>query len=216
MLLVGIDIGGTFTDFVVHDGRSLRTHKLLTTPEDPSDAVIAGLAELGIGRAGIVHGSTIATNAFLERRGARTALLITRGFRDLIEIGRQARGALYDLDWERPAPLYDRVIEIDERLAADGRALRRLRLPTRLAARLRGAESAAVCFLHSYRNPAHERTAERALARLLPHVSRSSDVLPEYREYERFVTTGINASVAPVLVRDVGRLAARLPCSELR
>src|SRR5579862_7593816 len=102
---VGIDTGGTFTGFILFDGRGIRTYKVLSTPDDPSRAVLQGLRELGAMDAHVVHGSTVATNAFLERKGAELTLVTTKGFEDLLEIGRQERGALYDLNWERPAPL---------------------------------------------------------------------------------------------------------------
>lgn len=205
-MLVGIDVGGTFTDFYLADGR---THKVFTTPGDPSRGVLQGLRELGLDSGQIVHGSTIATNAFLERKGARVVLLITRGFRDLVEIGRQTRDRLYDLDWTRPAPLYSAVVEVDERLAADGSVLRPLRLP-----KIPRSEAYAVCLLHSYRNPKHELALERAIRS--GHVSRSSDVVSEYREYERFATTVLNAYVAPVMQRYLENLGARLPQFQLR
>src|SRR5688572_14398672 len=163
MRLVGIDVGGTFTDFILWDGREVRTHKVPSTPRDPAQAVETGLRDLGLaGDATIVHGCTLATNAFLQRKGARVALLTTRGFEDLLEIGRQNRARLYDLDWWPPEPLVprERRIGIDERIGADGRVLRPLK---RRALNLRGAEAVAVCFLHSYANPRHERLVARGL-----------------------------------------------------
>jgi N-methylhydantoinase A len=135
MRLVGIDVGGTFTDFILWDGRSVRTHKVASTPRDPAQAVELGLRDLlSDGAASIVHGCTLATNAFLQRRGARVALLTTKGFEDLLEIGRQNRGRLYDLDWSPPEPLVPRSrrFGIDERIRPDGRVLRPLK---RVAAR---------------------------------------------------------------------------------
>ncbi len=205
MRVVGIDTGGTFTDFILFDGRSVRTHKVLSTPEDPSRAVLAGLRELAAADAGVVHGSTVATNAFLERKGARVALVTTKGFEDLLEIGRQTRGSLYDLFWERPEPLVPRSRRygVRERIDAHGRVL----VPLDLAAlrRVRG-EHVAVCFLHSYANPRHERQA----AKVLRGASLSSDLLPEYREYERLSTTVLNAYVMPVMERYVRRLGSAL------
>jgi len=205
MRVVGIDTGGTFTDFILFDGRSIRTHKVLSTPEDPSRAVLQGLRELGAEEAEVVHGSTVATNAFLERKGARVALVTTKGFEDLLEIGRQTRGALYDLFWSRPEPLVpaSRRYGVRERIAADGRVLVPL---DRAALRRIREKHVAVCFLHSYANPAHEREA----ARILKGASLSSDVLPEYREYERLSTTVLNAYVAPVVETYVRRLGRSL------
>ncbi len=213
MIAVGIDVGGTFTDFVVFDGKSLRTHKVLSTPEDPGLAVEEGLRELKLpGRPVIVHGCTLATNAFLERKGARTALLTTKGFEDLLEIGRQDRPRLYDLAVTKDPPLVPRSrrLGIDERVGADGRILRKLRIP-RLD--LRGAESVAICLLHSYLRPEHERALAR---RLKVPVSVSSELLPEYREYERLATTVLNAYVMPVMDRYLRRLERRVAARELR
>lgn len=205
MRVVGVDTGGTFTDFVFVDGRSLRTHKVLSTPDDPSRAVLQGLRELGALDADVVHGSTVATNAFLERKGARLTLVTTRGFEDLLEIGRQERGSLYDLEWERPEPLIPRSrrIGVTERMDARGRVVIPL---DRAALRRLRATNVAVCFLHSYANPAHEREA----GRILRGATLSSDVLPEYREYERLSTTVLNAYVSPVVGRYVGTLRRSL------
>lgn len=206
MSVVGVDTGGTFTDFILFDGRTIRTHKVLSTPDDPSRAVLQGLREMGAAGSAVVHGSTVATNAFLERKGARVALVTTKGFEDLLEIGRQARGSLYDLMWERPEPLVpaSRRYGVRERMDAQGRvvvpldraALRKIREP-----------NVAVCFLHSYANPRHEREA----AKVLKGATLSSEVLPEYREYERLSTTVLNAYVGPVVGRYVERLGRALP-----
>ena len=213
MKLVGIDVGGTFTDFILWDGRTVRTHKVLSSRRDPAGAVMRGLREiLPSGPATLVHGSTLATNAFIERRGARVALLTTKGFEDLLEIGRQDRGRLYDLEWQKPEPLVPRSrrFGIDERIAADGSVLRALKgsMPA-----LRRAEAVAVCFLHSYANPRHERVAARGIR--LP-LTLSSDLAPEYREYERLATTVLNAYVMPVMERYLRELAARTRGRELR
>src|SRR5579859_1269566 len=206
MRVVGIDTGGTFTDFILFDGRKIRTHKVLSTPDDPSRAVLQGLRELGALDAEVVHGSTVATNAFLERNGAKLTLVTTKGFEDLLEIGRQDRGSLYDLGWERPEPLIPRSrrIGVRERMNARGEVV----LPLdRAALRRIRAKEVAICFLHSYANPKHEREA----GRILPGATLSSEVLPEYREYERLATTVLNAYVAPVVGRYVGTLRRTLP-----
>jgi len=205
MRVVGIDTGGTFTDFILFDGRGIRTHKVLSTPDDPSRAVLQGLRDLGAIDADIVHGSTVATNAFLERKGARLTLVTTKGFEDLLEIGRQERGALYDLNWDRPEPLIpkSRRLGVRERMDARGRVVAPL---DRAALGRIDARHVAICFLHSYANPKHEREA----ARILKGATLSSDVLPEYREYERLSTTVLNAYVAPVVERYVGRLKRSL------
>lgn len=216
-LVVGVDIGGTFTDFVVlRDGR-LAIHKVPSTPADPSDAFLAGLCDLEIGPgASYVHGSTVATNAVLERRGACAALLATAGFRDVLALGRQTRLKLYALHPTKPEPLIprSRCFDVPERLDRRGGTV----LPLDEAAAARaldaavaaGAESVAVVFLFSFANPRHEqRAGEMAAARGL-QVSLSSDILPEYREYERASTTAMNAYVAPLMARYLSRLDRRL------
>jgi N-methylhydantoinase A len=209
--ILGVDTGGTFTDFVCFDRGTLLTHKILSTPDDPSRAVLEGLRALG-GLGDLVrHGSTVATNAFLERKGARVTLVTTKGFEDLLEIGRQERGSLYDLDWERPEPLVPRSrrVGIRERVGPDGTVI--TPLDRTALRRLRVADAVAVCFLHSYANPAHERLA----GRLLPGAVLSSDVLPEYREYERLSTTVLSAYVAPVMRRYLERLGRSVPRLEV-
>lgn len=227
-MIIGIDIGGTFTDFAaIDDNGRIHIRKRLTTPDDPARAVIDGLAELDAPLdAVIVHGSTIATNALLERKGARTALVTTRGFADVIEIGRQNRPQLYALEPVKPAPLVPRELrfEVDERVAADGAVLKPLDphevealVPQLIDA---GIESIAVCFLFSFLHPAHERLVQRTISNLQSQpnlfISLSSDILPEYREYERASTTLINAYVMPLMARYIERLESRLGGRRLR
>ncbi len=221
-MLVGVDIGGTFTDLVLSEGGRLRVHKLLSTPHSPADAMLAGLAALGV-RPGarISHGTTVATNTILQRRGARTAFITTQGFRDMLFIGRQNRPDLYALQPTLPAPLIPRrwCYEVPERLDHTGAVLTPLdldaldRVIDDLAAE--GIEAVALCFLYSYANPAHERAARsRILARGALaewQVSLSSDVLPEFREYERASTTALDAYVRPVMTRYLARLETALP-----
>lgn len=221
MRAVGVDTGGTFTDFVwLQDGR-LQIHKQLSTPDDPSRTVLDGLARLGAAPdAPVVHGSTVATNALLERRGARTALVTTAGFADVLAIGRQNRPELYALVPQKPPPLVSRPwrLEVDERISAQGEVLAPLRAESLAAvvAALAAAEieSVAVCLLFSYLAPAHEQAIhDYLLAANLPHVqhiSLSSEILPQYREYERTATTVINAYVAPVMGGYLRRLASGL------
>ena len=180
---IGIDVGGTFTDFVLLDDATGRTHtyKCLTTPRDPSDAIEQGLRALErqvpgcIGRLEeVIHGTTLVINAIIERKGARTGLLTTRGFRDVLELGREIRYAAYDAFAQMPEPLVprERRLEVDERLRADGSVLAPLdeaqaRAAVRELAR-HGVESVAVCLLNSFENPAHELALKRLLAEELP------------------------------------------------
>ncbi len=224
---VGFDIGGTFTDFVLYDGtgRAVRLHKCLTTPDDPAQGALDGLAALldGAGLAladigDLVHGTTLVTNAIIERRGARVALLTTAGFRDILEMGTEQRYDIYDLFLRFPEPLVGRALrrEVAERITRDGLVLTPLDLD-QVRAELRalvaaGVEAVAVCFLHSYRNPVHERAVGDLIAAEFPHLvaSLSSEVVPELREYERGTTTVANAFVQPLMDRYVRRLEAEL------
>lgn len=225
---IGVDVGGTFTDFVLHDPQRdlVHTGKLLTTPDDPSEAIVAGverlLKEKGIAASqlhSIVHGTTLVTNTVIERTGAAVGLMTTEGFRDVIEIGRETRYDLYDLFLEAPPTLVPRHRrrEIKERVDFEGQVL----LPldeAALAATARemverdGVEAIAISFLHSYRNPAHERRAGAIIRELYPDLplTLSSDVAPEIREYERTSTACANAYVQPLMQRYLNRLEARL------
>jgi N-methylhydantoinase A/oxoprolinase/acetone carboxylase beta subunit len=222
---VGVDIGGTFTDFVVeHRGRQTCL-KLLTTPDAPERAVLEGLRQI-LGNSGVappdvgmvVHGTTLATNAVIERRGARVAFLTTEGFRDTLEMAYEHRHDQYDLLVGKPVPLVPRSLRlpITERIAADGTELRPLDVAavrtaaTRLAAE--HIEAVAIGFLHAYANPDHEHEAAAILRESLPAipVSLSSDVSPEIREYERFTTVTANAYVQPLMSGYLGRLEAGL------
>ena len=222
---VGIDVGGTFTDFVVLVGDQIRVYKCATTPDDQSRAIVSGLVELGIAtEAEVVHGTTIATNALLERRGPRTALLTSAGFADVLAIGRQNRPHLYQLSQRRPPPLVPEEwrLEVTERLDANGRVVQPLDEAgvTALAERLRtgDVESLAIVFLFSFHNPAHEARAAELVRAAYPElsISLSSVILPEYREYERTVTTVVNAYVQPLVTRYLARLAAALDKRRLR
>ncbi len=217
MTALGVDIGGTFTDFVVlHDG-AIRIYKLPSTPDDPSRSFLQGVEALQIPvGTRYVHGSTVATNAVLERRGVRTALITSEGFRDVLELARQTRNELYSLAPTKPRPVIPRELcfEVPERVDRDGQVLVPLDearveevLDQIVAA---GAESVAVVFLFSFTHPEHERiVGERARARGLS-VSLSCEILPEYREYERASTTSVNAYVAPLMDRYLGRLDQQL------
>jgi N-methylhydantoinase A len=216
MPALGIDIGGTFTDCVLVDAAGrVRLLKLLSTPDDPARSVLAAVEALALPpEAGVVHGSTVATNALLERRGARTALITTAGFADVLEIGRQNRPDLYALVPVRPAPLVPRAwrFEVHERVDARGQVITPLQPAEVIALRAsldaEGIESVAVCLLFSYLRPEHERTLATLLAGY--SISLSSDVLPEFREFERTATTVINAYVAPLVDRYLGQLEQAL------
>jgi N-methylhydantoinase A len=214
---VGVDVGGTFTDLVaLLDGR-LVTAKVPSTPADQSEGVMDAFRAADLREpAAFAHGMTVATNALLERRGVRTALVTTKGFRDVIEIARQDRPDLYDLTATRPPALVPRELRftVTERMGPDGELvpLDRAELD-RVIAGLRDAdvEAVAVCLLFSFLHPGHERAIGAALREALPdvHVSLSSDVLPEFREYERFSTTAADAYLTPLLAAYLGRLAER-------
>ncbi len=221
---IGIDTGGTFTDLVLLDADKLRVHKVRSTPDDPSRAILAGLAEAK-GRtrtADVAHGSTVATNAVLERQGARVALLATAGFEDVLRIGRQTRRELYNIHGAGPRPLVDPslVFGIDERIAADGSVLQPIDVAQVDALidtlRARAVESVAICFLHSYGNAAHEQGAAERLEQAGFTVSASHRVLPEYREFERWSTTVLNAYVTPLMSGYLSRLETQLTQSRLR
>ncbi|MCH8850971.1 MAG: hydantoinase/oxoprolinase family protein, partial [Chloroflexi bacterium] len=205
--ILGVDVGGTFTDFLLWQDGELSIYKRPSTPDDPSRGVLAGLDEAGFSPDEVVHGSTVATNAVLERKGARTALITTKGFRDVLAIGRQTRPKLYDLEPRRPPPLIPDALrlEANERLDHHGNALQKLsrRDVDALLDRLvkGGVRSLAVCFLFSFLNPAHERMVLDAARKRGIACSASFEVLPEHREYERTSTTVLNAYVAPVIER---------------
>ncbi|HWP64909.1 MAG TPA: hydantoinase/oxoprolinase family protein, partial [Candidatus Limnocylindria bacterium] len=213
--LVGVDTGGTFTDVVARVGREVRRCKVRSTPHDPAVAVLAGLARLAGSAPVVLHyGSTVATNALLERRGARVALVTTAGFEDVIEIGRQTRPRLYDLTPVPPRALVEarHRIGVAERVAADGRVLVPLSAAevrrVTAAVRRSGAHAVAVCLLHGYARPAHERRLGRALRPLGLHVTLAHELQREHREYERTSTAAVNAYVGPLMARHIGRLAA--------
>ncbi|MBM3531016.1 MAG: hydantoinase/oxoprolinase family protein [Alphaproteobacteria bacterium] len=225
-LRVGVDIGGTFTDFVfVRPDGKLDRRKRPSTPADYALAIVEGVAEY-CAEAGtpagavveIVHATTVATNAILERKGARTGLLATEGFRDVLEFRRIRIPFAYDLSWEKPAPLVPRSLRLGVRERLDARggvleALDRTSLDTAIEELARAeVEAVAVCFLHAYRNSAHERAAASRLRERLPgvEVSLSSDVLPEMLEFERTSTTVVNAYVGPLIARYLERLRGAL------
>ncbi len=224
---IGVDTGGTFTDIVMRIGSDLFTHKVLSTRQNPALAVIQGVSEIlhrhdmDTEQLDIVHGSTVATNALLERRGARIALVTTKGFEDVLEIGRQARPNLYDFFVERPAPLVpaERRFGISERTLHTGEIQTEIEpsdldtLTSKLATRK--LDAIAICFLFAYVNPQNERIVAKHLAQLDIPISCSHEVLPEYREYARFSTTVANAYIRPTLEQHLSTLtdAEQFPAS---
>jgi len=205
---VGVDTGGTFTDCVILKQGEIKILKVFSTPEDASRGILDGVRRLThscqlTSPHEIIHGTTVGTNSLLERRGARVALVTTEGFGDLLEIGRQARPRLYNLEARRAPPLVPRSLRLGvrERTSADGTILRRPSAAdlARLISKLKRlhAESIAVCFLFSYLNPANEKVVARALKRLQLPISVSHEILPEFREYERLTTVVINAFLGP-------------------
>ena len=224
---IAFDIGGTFTDFVLRDAGNdgMSFWKVPSTPDDPSRAVLSGLSDIleetgveGADVDAILHATTVATNAIIERKGPRTAFVTTRGFRDVIVMGRQKRYDTFDVYLTKPAPLVDRrdVFEVDERIDVHGEAVKpvdRAGVDGVVDAMADGGyESAAVAFIHAYADGRHERAVRDAIAARLPDVpvSLSSEVSPKMREFERFSTTLANAYVKPVVDRYLGRLEGAL------
>lgn len=227
MKTIGVDTGGTFTDLVCLDGDELRVEKLSSTPEDPSQAVLEGVERLGgaLGRDEVVHGTTVALNALLTGRVARTALVTNQGFQDLLEIGRQARPELYALHPVKRADLVPRSLrfEVSQRSWPDlDGQLQEIRRPSKselkeLRTQLERArpESIAVCLLHSYQDPSIETDVARALQGLGIPITCSAQLLREYREFERFSTATANASLVPIIAKYIASLRNALPDARL-
>ena len=235
---IGVDTGGTFTDCVVLEGGEVKVLKVFSTPADASSAIVQGVRQLAgdkaparrggrgsdvrkgreaaLARLEVIHGTTVGTNSLLERRGARVALVTTAGFEDLLEIGRQARPRLYDLNVQREPPLAPRArrFGVKERIGPDGKILLPIsaaeirRLLSRVNAS--GADSIALCFLFSFANPAHERCVAAALKSLGLPLSISHEILPEFREFERLSTVVINAYLAPQMGTYLRNLESRM------
>ncbi len=224
---LGCDIGGTFTDFVlVNDATGeFQTNKCLTTPSDPSDAVETGIQQLLVKNPGfmdqvteVIHGTTLVINAIIERKGSKTGLITTKGFRDVLELGREKRYDAYDIFSEYPKPLVPRFrrVEIDERMASDGRVLQKMD-PVEVRNVIKeleekGIESLAICLINSYENPEHELAIKKIVEEVAPELflSISVEVLPQIREYERTSTTATNAYVKPITSRYLKKLNSRL------
>lgn len=217
-MLLGVDTGGTFTDFVLFDGKSLRLHKRLSTPHAPEQAILLGIQDMGLKpkQLSIIHGSTVATNAALEKKGVRTAFITNRGHADMLTIGRQARPELYNLQPEAitpPVPV-ELCLETGGRIAADGEVLEPLTEQDlqQLKQQLQQLkpEAVAINLLFSF----IDDRAEKAIEAVIPagmFVSRSSEILPEYKEYERGITTWLNAWIGPLVERYLNRLSSSLP-----
>ena len=224
MIVLGVDTGGTFTDFVLFDGKELKVHKVISTPHNPAEAILNGIRslEVAVRQISIVHGSTVATNTLIERKGAKVALITTSGYEDVLEIGRQARSSLYDLFITREIPLVPESFRlgVQERVTSTGevhtgikkRDLKKICVELKK----QGAESIAVCFLFSYKNSANEEAVVREFKQLGIHVSASSSILPEYREYERFCTTAVNAYVSPVMSEYLASMEEGLETKNIR
>lgn len=218
-ILVGVDTGGTFTDIVLLQEGKIRIHKVLSTPDDPSSAILQGLAQLGVAQSldVLVHGSTVATNAVLEHKGAVTGLITTAGFRDVLEIGRQTRPKLYAINVQKAPPLVPRSLrlEVVERLNERGEVLVELDEASLHAAictlQEAGVEAVAISLLFSFTNPEHERFVTETVRAANFYVSPSCEVLPEFREYERTSTVVLNAYVGPLIDRYLARLEQEIP-----
>jgi N-methylhydantoinase A len=215
-LYVAIDTGGTFTDCVWLENGRIRTLKVFSTPADPSQAIVQALEKIDLPQGlALFHGTTVGTNALLERKGARVALITTRGFEDAIEIGRQHRGKLYNLNWERPRPLVDRErrFGVEERTDSEGHILTAPRPEelVRLAKDIgkSGAEAIAICLLFCFANPANEKAVADAVRGLGLPLSISHEILPEFREYERMSTVVVNAFLQPLMQGYLTKLARR-------
>jgi len=224
---LGCDIGGTFTDFVLLNDQTgeIQINKCLTTPKDPSDAVEEGIRAMERKVSGfvgkldeVIHGTTLVINSIIERKGARTGLITTKGFRDVLELGREIRYAPYDIFSQYPKPLIPRALrlEVDERVRNDGKILKSLDPQEAITAVRhlidRGIESIAVCLINSFENPAHELMLKDIIQKEAPGVSASIsyEVLPQIREYERTSTTVTNAYVKPLTEKYLSKLSARL------
>lgn len=221
MTRVGVDTGGTFTDYVEIGPGSFRVSKVLSTPPDPSEAVLTAVEEAGVDLADVAlfaHGTTVTTNAAIQRRGVPTGLLTTKGFRDVLQIRRTTRGELYNFQWEPPLELVPREwrLEVPERTDGQGNILQPPDLEVALAAIAflvgAGIESLAICFINAYLNRENERAVQRVIAERYPDlpVYLSSEVLAEWREFERTSTTVVSAYIGPILAQYLNRLETEL------
>jgi N-methylhydantoinase A len=220
---VGIDTGGTFTDFVLYKDGEIHIRKIPSSPKNPADAVLKGLKiwENVSGERQVIHGSTVATNTLLERKGAKTALITTKGFEDILEIGRQNRAQLYNLFVDKVVPLVQKRYRfgVEERTIGTGEILKQAD-PASFADIIQniqqeGIESIAICLLFSYANPKNECIIYKSFAKTGISVSVSHRILPEYREYERCSTTVVNAYISPIMERYISHLEANIGSGDL-
>ncbi|MDY6855966.1 MAG: hydantoinase/oxoprolinase family protein [Thermodesulfobacteriota bacterium] len=223
MFRVGIDTGGTFTDFILYRDGEIHIQKIPSSPKNPADAVLKGLKIWGnvSGERQVIHGSTVATNTLLERKGAKTALITTKGFEDILEIGRQNRPQLYSLDIDKMTPLVQKGYRfgVHERTIGTGEILNQAD-PESFADIIQkiqheGIESIAICLLFSYANPENERIVYEGFEKTGISISVSHRILPEYREYERCSTTVVNAYISPIMERYISHLKANVGVGDL-
>jgi len=225
---IGVEVGGTFTDLVAIDETGVQVLKVPSTPSHPDEGAFNALVESGVPLgtvSDLSHGSTVATNAVLERKGFLTAFVTTAGFRDILSLQRHGRSNIYDLEYRKPEPVVERAntLEVDERILADGSVLTALdehAVRSALVPQLKagGYQAVAICLLNAYVNPAHEHKLRELILASLPdiHVTISSDITREFREYERASTTALSAYVQPVMDRYISRFTQRLEASEFR
>jgi len=225
---IGVEVGGTFTDLVAIDETGVQVLKVPSTPSHPDEGAFNALVESGVPLgtvSDLSHGSTVATNAVLERKGFLTAFVTTAGFRDILSLQRHGRSNIYDLEYRKPEPVVERAntLEVDERILADGSVLTALdehAVRSTLVPQLKagGYQAVAICLLNAYVNPAHEHKLRDLILASLPdiHVTISSDITREFREYERASTTALSAYVQPVMDRYISRFTQRLEASEFR
>ena len=222
---IGVDIGGTFTDFVIYSpsSGSINTLKILSTPHNSADAVLSGIEQLQLPpQSKIIHGSTVATNALLERKGAKTALITTQGFKDILLIGRQNRPLLYDWSYQKPNPLIPSELsyEVNERIDCEGSIIEPLHVididQIIQSLKENSVQSVAIAFLFSFLYPEHEIVVAEHLRAEGFFVSVSSEILPEYREFERTSTTAVNAYVTPILNQYLSTLSSKIKGAQLQ
>ena len=221
---IGVDTGGTFTDIIIYINGKIEINKIPSTPKNPSLAILEGINEFLEGEPPplVIHGTTVATNSLLERKGVRIALITTRGFEDILFIGRQTRRKLYSLRGERRDPLLPRHLcfGLDERMSASGKVEKKISLSglQEILEKIKKmkAEAVAVSLINSYANPSHEKAVSRELKKKKILASVSSDILPEHREYERTATTAVNAYLMPVVSQYLSNLEKKMQDAELR